>query len=72
MIFLWIKQTSFLLPCPSTLGQYLPHGCIKDILKKIHKISILNIELFMTHTVLELGMPYIAGKLAKYVIQPWW
>jgi hypothetical protein len=22
------KQTSFLAPCPSALGQFQPHGCI--------------------------------------------
>jgi hypothetical protein len=25
---LWIKQTSFLAPCPLALGQFQPHGCM--------------------------------------------
>jgi hypothetical protein len=25
---LWAKQTSFLAPCPSALGQLQPHGCM--------------------------------------------
>jgi hypothetical protein len=25
---LWAKQTFFLAPCPSALGQFQPHGCM--------------------------------------------
>jgi hypothetical protein len=25
---LWAKQKKFLAPCPSTLGQFQPHGCM--------------------------------------------
>jgi hypothetical protein len=25
---LWVKQTFFLAPCPSALGQFQPHGCM--------------------------------------------
>jgi hypothetical protein len=25
---LWAKQTIFLAPCPSALGQFQPHGCM--------------------------------------------
>jgi hypothetical protein len=34
--------------------------------------SILNIELFLNHTELELGVLGIVRKLVKNVIQLWW
>jgi hypothetical protein len=24
----WAKKTSFLAPCPSSFGQFQPHGCM--------------------------------------------
>jgi hypothetical protein len=29
-----VKQNFVLAPYPSTLGQFWPHGCIEDLLKK--------------------------------------
>jgi hypothetical protein len=65
------KQTYFLAPPLLPLG----NGCIYVFLKKYKKIGftpILNIQLFPTHTELELGVFGVVGKLVKDVIQLRW
>jgi hypothetical protein len=34
---LWAKQTIFWEPCPSPLGQFQPHGCMQELLRKYMK-----------------------------------
>jgi hypothetical protein len=34
---LWAKQTIFWEPCPSALGQFQPHGCMEELLRKYMK-----------------------------------
>ena len=64
------KQTYFLAPCPSTLGQYLPQDRVLKLFKNTKKLNsqfILNNGLFMAHIKLELGMLGVAQKLVKDV-----
>jgi hypothetical protein len=46
--------------------------CSSKNTKKLSLHPILNIELFPTHTKLELDVLGVVGKLVKAIVQLWW
>jgi hypothetical protein len=46
--------------------------CSSKNTRKLSLHSILNIELFPTHTESKLGVLGVAGKLVKDIVQLWW
>jgi hypothetical protein len=69
---LWTKQTFFLAPYPSALGQFQPHGCLRELLRTYTKnelnIRFQNINLPQAHIESKLDVLGVHGKLAKYVV----
>jgi hypothetical protein len=68
---LWAKKTSFLIPCPSTLGQLQPHGCMRSSSKNTGKMSLIpifNKNSPRAHMESELDVLGVHKKLVKYVV----
>jgi hypothetical protein len=63
------KQTFFLVPCPSAIGQFQPHGCMfSENTRRMNLIPVFNKNSPRAHTESELSMLGVHGKLAKYVV----